>query len=85
MFKFHCIWYGVLPSTINPGALAAALRRGYAACGICHGPMLRGLGEVPRIAGQDPIHIFRVAGEFILTPPLVFRIGRDNAAASDRA
>ena len=26
----------------------------------------------------------RVAGEFILTPPLVFRTGRDNAAASDR-
>ena len=26
----------------------------------------------------------RVAGEFILMPPLVFRTGRDNAAASDK-
>jgi hypothetical protein len=25
-----------------------------------------------------------VTGEFILTPPLVFRTARDNAAASDR-
>ena len=29
------------------------------ACSICHGPDLRGLGEVPRIAGQHPIYIVR--------------------------
>jgi cytochrome c553 len=29
------------------------------ACGICHGPSLRGLGEVPRIAGQHPIYLVR--------------------------
>jgi len=29
------------------------------ACEICHGTGLRGLGEVPRIAGQHPIYIVR--------------------------
>jgi cytochrome c553 len=29
------------------------------ACAICHGPDLRGIGEVPRIAGQHPIYIVR--------------------------
>ncbi len=29
------------------------------ACSICHGPDLRGLAEVPRIAGQHPIYIVR--------------------------
>jgi cytochrome c553 len=29
------------------------------ACAICHGPSLAGLGEVPRIAGHDPIYIVR--------------------------
>jgi cytochrome c553 len=29
------------------------------ACTICHGPSLTGLGEVPRIAGHDPIYIVR--------------------------
>ncbi len=28
-------------------------------CGICHGPDLKGLGEVPRIAGMHPIYIAR--------------------------
>jgi cytochrome c553 len=28
-------------------------------CGICHGETLTGLGEVPRIAGQQPLHIAR--------------------------
>lgn len=28
-------------------------------CGICHGPDLKGLGEVPRIAGVHPIYIAR--------------------------
>src|SRR6185436_116867 len=29
------------------------------ACAICHGPTLRGLGEVPSIAGRPAIYIFR--------------------------
>jgi cytochrome c553 len=29
------------------------------ACTICHGPTLRGLGEVPSIAGQSPANIAR--------------------------
>jgi cytochrome c553 len=29
------------------------------ACGICHGPALKGLGEVPSIAGKDPTYTFR--------------------------
>jgi cytochrome c553 len=28
-------------------------------CAICHGPTLQGLGDVPRIAGLQPIYIFR--------------------------
>ena len=29
------------------------------ACAICHGDQLRGLGEVPRIAGLQPVYIAR--------------------------
>jgi cytochrome c553 len=28
-------------------------------CAICHGPALSGLGEVPLIAGHDPVYLFR--------------------------
>jgi cytochrome c553 len=28
-------------------------------CNICHGPTFEGLGDVPRIAGSQPIYIFR--------------------------
>ncbi|HET6145168.1 MAG TPA: c-type cytochrome, partial [Candidatus Acidoferrales bacterium] len=28
-------------------------------CMICHGPSLNGLGEVPPIAGHDPMYLFR--------------------------
>ncbi len=28
-------------------------------CNICHGSTLQGLGDVPRIAGSQPIHVFR--------------------------
>jgi len=28
-------------------------------CGVCHGADLRGLGEVPRLAGQQPLYIAR--------------------------
>jgi cytochrome c553 len=34
------------------------------ACEICHGPGLRGLGEVPRIAGLHPIYIMRQLYKF---------------------
>ena len=34
------------------------------ACGICHGPGLQGLGEVPRLAGQHPIFIARQLYKF---------------------
>ncbi len=34
------------------------------ACDICHGPGLRGLGEVPRLAGQHPIFIARQLYKF---------------------
>ena len=50
---------------VPPGSLASgkALADGGGgktiACGICHGPALKGLGEVPGIAGRDPIYIFR--------------------------
>jgi cytochrome c553 len=29
------------------------------ACGICHGPGLKGLGDVPGVAGKDPTYTFR--------------------------
>jgi cytochrome c553 len=29
------------------------------ACAVCHGPALKGIGDVPRIAGLQPIYIFR--------------------------
>ena len=49
---------------VPPGSIASgkALANGGAktiACGICHGRNLKGLGEVPGIAGRDPIYIFR--------------------------
>ena len=46
----------------------AALVKGGAgktiACEICHGPGLKGLGEVPRLAGQHPIFIARQLYKF---------------------
>jgi cytochrome c553 len=53
-------------SYVPPGSLArgeALVASGGAgktiACAICHGPALRGLGDVPGIAGQSPITIAR--------------------------
>ena len=34
------------------------------ACGICHGPALRGVGPIPRIAGRSPTYIVRQLYEF---------------------
>jgi cytochrome c553 len=28
-------------------------------CTICHGPMLKGIAEIPNIAGRAPIYVFR--------------------------
>jgi len=47
-----------------PGSLARgeALVKGEGSgvpCGVCHGADLRGLGEVPRLAGQQPLYIAR--------------------------
>jgi len=29
------------------------------ACALCHGPGLKGLGELPRLAGRSPLYLFR--------------------------
>jgi cytochrome c553 len=34
------------------------------ACGICHGPELKGVGPIPRIAGRSPTYIVRQLYEF---------------------
>lgn len=34
------------------------------ACGICHGPTLKGVGPIPRIAGRSPTYIVRQLHEF---------------------
>ncbi len=34
------------------------------ACGICHGPALKGVGPIPRIAGRSPTYIVRQLYEF---------------------
>ena len=46
-------------SIANGKALAAGGGGKTIACGICHGAGLKGLGEVPGIAGRDPIYAFR--------------------------
>ncbi len=33
-------------------------------CGVCHGPDLRGLGEVPRLAGRSPSYLMRQLYDF---------------------
>jgi cytochrome c553 len=50
----------VPPGSIARGQkLAAATDGSTIACGICHGPTLKGLGDVPGIAGRDPTYTFR--------------------------
>lgn len=34
------------------------------ACGTCHGPALKGVGPIPRIAGRSPTYIVRQLYEF---------------------
>jgi cytochrome c553 len=45
---------------VPPGSIArgaALVKRGE--CGLCHGAQLKGLGEVPRLAGLQPLYIAR--------------------------
>jgi cytochrome c553 len=45
---------------VPPGSIAkgeALVKTG--ACALCHGEALQGLGEVPRVAGQQPLYIAR--------------------------
>ena len=34
------------------------------ACSVCHGPALKGVGSIPRIAGRSPTYIVRQLYEF---------------------
>src|SRR5205823_7084043 len=51
----------VPPGSIKKGEeLAATGGNGKTvACAVCHGPGLRGLGEVPPIANRDPLYVVR--------------------------
>ena len=58
----------VPPDSIEAGAVIAAQGAGVAqACEICHGRCLRGVGDIPPLAGRSPTYIVR---ELIL-----FRLG----------
>lgn len=60
-------------------------------CGICHGPTLQGTGPVPRIAGLQPIYIFRqlysfqnrsrTGGSALLMVPVVANLSEDDMIA----
>lgn len=50
----------VPPGSIERGrALAAGQSKGLAACSVCHGAGLRGLGPVPGLAGRSPSYVVR--------------------------
>jgi cytochrome c553 len=51
----------VAPGTISKGEALATTGGGgkTVACAICHGEGLKGLGEVPSLAGRDPIYLTR--------------------------
>lgn len=50
----------VPPGSIAKGeALVKGGESGKTPCAICHGENLKGLGEVPRLAGQQPLYIAR--------------------------
>lgn len=50
----------VPPGSVDAGRLLATTGAGRTtACGICHGPGLRGLGPVPALAGRSPSYIVR--------------------------
>ena len=55
----------VPPGSIEKGRQLAATGGGKAApCAICHGPDLRGVGPIPRIAGRSPSYIVRQLYDF---------------------
>lgn len=45
--------------SIQKGRDLAAGKDGAVACGPCHGPDLKGAGDIPGIAGKSPTYIFR--------------------------
>jgi cytochrome c553 len=45
-------------------AIAAGRRSSAQQCSICHGPGLKGLGDVPRLAGRSPSYIVRQLYDF---------------------
>ena len=57
--KSNFVAYVPMGSIASGVALAAGGGGKTIACGICHGPALRGLGDVPGIAGRDPTYTFR--------------------------
>jgi cytochrome c553 len=57
--KSNFVAYVPPGSIANGKALAASGGGKTIACGICHGAGLKGLGDVPGIAGRDPTYTFR--------------------------
>ena len=57
--KSNFVAYVPEGSIANGKALAAGGNGKTVACGICHGPGLKGLGDVPGLAGRDPTYTFR--------------------------
>ena len=57
--KSNFVAYVPTGSIANGKELAAGGDGKTIACGICHGPTLQGLGDVPGIAGRDPTYTFR--------------------------
>ena len=57
--KSNFVAYVPPGSVANGKALAAGGNGKTIACGICHGAGLKGLGEVPGVAGRDPTYLFR--------------------------
>jgi cytochrome c553 len=57
--KSNFVAYVPVGSVANGKGLAGGGGGKTIACGICHGATLKGLGEVPGIAGRDPTYVFR--------------------------
>lgn len=51
------IWRGAVLVSTGEGGITQA-------CSVCHGPGLRGLGDVPRLAGRSPSYIMRQLYDF---------------------
>jgi cytochrome c553 len=57
--KSNFVAYVPPGSVANGKGLAAGGNGKTVACGICHGQGLKGIGEVPGLAGRDPTYTFR--------------------------